>query len=31
MEARFVEDDELLRESLAERCRMKGLPFEWFR
>ena len=31
MKVCFVEDDELLGESLAERCRIEGLPFEWFR
>ncbi|MGV8826014.1 sigma-54-dependent transcriptional regulator [Methylibium petroleiphilum] len=31
MKVCVVEDDELLGESLAERCRIEGLPFEWFR
>ena len=31
MKVCLVEDDALLGESLAERCRIEGLPFEWFR
>ena len=31
MKVCLIEDDALLGESLAERCRIEGLPFEWFR
>jgi DNA-binding NtrC family response regulator len=31
MKVCLVEDDELLGESLCERFRIEGLPFEWFR